>query len=190
VSNAEEEFVTIAHAARLLNVSERQAHRYVRLLSDTDKQKADKSPTLVRLSALRASRGMSDTLDEVSDNAPQMSDIVSDTVSLAADTNAGEAEVLRAQLVEVRAQLAATQEREKRLWETLQREQETARAALRELNEERQRGMIMLAATAAGKIGAQEATGDTDSPPETPAAVSVPDAPETKRGLFARLFGR
>jgi TolA-binding protein len=87
----------------------------------------------------------------------------------------------------------------------LEREQETARAALRELNEERQRGMILLAATAAGRIqpldGSQTSAGagqdmpkearqSTDTNDTAPAAVSVPDAPETKRGLFARLFGR
>lgn len=150
MSKNEEGFVTVAECARHLGISDRQALRYVRRVSDTDLKESDVGPTRVRLSAVVALRNerqsVRHTPVEMSDTGPTHDGQESDVPPKASSDLV---EQLQARLKDKEAENA-------RLWAALEREQETARAALRELNEERQRGMIMLAATSAGKIGPQE----------------------------------
>jgi len=152
VSNTPDEFVTVAEAARRLGISDRQALRYVRRVSDADRQESEGSPTRVRLAAVITLRGERQSVRpasiDMSDAGPTHDGHTSDAAPTMSDTLI---EQLQARLRDKEAENA-------RLWSALEREQETARAALRELNEERQRGMIMLAATAAGKIGPLDGT--------------------------------
>jgi hypothetical protein len=63
----EQEFVTVSRAALVLQVSERSVRRAAALLPDTDRQKRQGSPALLRLSALASQMGRGDLLEGMPD---------------------------------------------------------------------------------------------------------------------------
>lgn len=129
VSDVSADFVTVAEAARRLHLSERQARRLVSRLPDSDRQTGP--PLLVRVSALthqgQTEAGYDEraTPDTLRDKAGQKPDSMPGSDAALVEALRSEVEYLRAALV---------------------REQETARAALSALHEERERLPLLLAA--------------------------------------------
>ena len=200
MSNAEEEFVTVAEAARQMGVDARQVRRYLPRLSATDTaedtQRTHKGQpiVLVRVSALQSLRGNGSPAnhEEKSKDSGNGQDRThqrtGQDVSFAVAV--AQVEELRARVADLSAALEHEREAHRRA-ETLHLGTMGELAELRRRASELEAvNLKLIEALPPSRDTAQEARQSTDTNDTAPAAVSVPDAPETKRGLFARLFGR
>jgi hypothetical protein len=151
-------FVTVSEAARALGISDRQALRYAGRLSDADRRASETGPTRVRLEALRALRGERQNArsprEEVHGTSDAMSDAGPTSVRPGPTHDGGHASdaASNALVEQLKGEVAF-------LRAALEREQETARAALAELHEERQRAAVLITAAATGRLVAPEMAG-------------------------------
>jgi aminopeptidase N len=142
-----DEFVTIAEAARRLGISERQAHRDAKRLSDSDRQTPDRGATRVRLTAFAAlgrvlpvEASMSDKEHATSDNGRQAVRHNADNVSDNASESQTDKDALIAQLKAENTRLTEIHQGEVgRLNAALERAQMALGQALGALANEQQR---------------------------------------------------
>jgi hypothetical protein len=142
---SDEEFVSVAEAARVLGVSERTARRHLGRLPDSDRHLPETGPATVRLSALSDRLGKPAVPDSVTGNP------AADAGHMPDSAGHGDG-ALTEQLHQLKARLADKDTEIAFLREALTREQETARAALSELADERRRSSVLIAAAATGKL--------------------------------------
>ncbi len=193
---SEEVFVSISRASQLLGVSERTVRRAAGHLPDTDRQKRQGSPALVRLSALALQMGRAD-LVEGSPDMPDMDaglagqkkaavpDTEEDIAGLAG--HSGAAPKLQSQdalIEQLRSEVTF-------LRSALEREQSTAQALASRLEDSDKRLAAVLAGTGRLQINPPGlADGSHSSPEGSGGTIPLPESQEEqKTGFWSRLFG-
>jgi predicted DNA-binding protein (UPF0251 family) len=147
------EFVTVSQAALRLGVSVRTAQRYATRLPTSDRQVSDTEPLRVRLVALA---GLIETAKNRVNGATVGPDSTADSRTSDRQETVGQSDRGDSRVeTELRARLADKEQENIRLWDALQREQETSRRAMdaqnalaAELAEARKQASVLIAATA------------------------------------------
>jgi len=154
-----DDFATVAEVARRLGISERQVYRYVRRVTDTDKQKSVTGQTLYRVDAISKQRGTTDTLtpsdtDTDTDAKPDVTDTAFDIETSVSDASTDAvmtpdvsvSDASKDVLIEqLRERLEEKAEEVDFLRDALKRSQEVEKALTTELTEVRRRSDILLA---------------------------------------------
>lgn len=191
----EDEWLTVAEAAKRLGLSDRQVRRDVTRLSEHDRTKSDIGPVKVRLHALAFLRGMSVPVLTMSDtsghNTQSITDIGGQSPPMS-DTVHSDLDELREQLFEAEKRAAVAEARAEvlqgegtRLNSALERAQTLHLGTMTELQTLRER-MVELESQNAKLI---EALPIQDEKAEE--GSGVPQAqPEKPQGFWDRLFKR
>jgi hypothetical protein len=197
---SEDEWLTVAEAARRLNISERTARRYAGQMPDTERRAPDKGPVKIRLSSLASLL----PLASVSFSMPDMEGKNAGQQQKAPD-NAGQenrdaGHVPDSENAAGRELVAHLQAEVSFLRAALEREQENTKGALARLEEAEARSKVLIAAAGQGRLPApqdggeaSQASGDFSefSSAPTRAQEGKPsEVSDKKKGFWARLWGR
>lgn len=164
-----DEFVTLPEAAKRLDISVRAARRHTEKLPDVDKEASENGLYRVRLTALANRIAIPLSVEKQAVPSVITKD---DTPAVGVYDRAGLEGELRARIRDKDSEIAF-------LRATLTRAQENEQKALTELSDTRRENMVLIAATATGRIPGYSPTAPstrTAPPPEAPIAF-VPTTP-------------